>query len=168
MGILLSGIKAVKTSGITLEIFGKDFRFLKPKEEDVKAHCLQLLLKTVDDQMQNASRASSITLAIESSQCIQPYLQYKHPKCSSASDWMEYNEHCTEIRLWLLEQLFAMGHATYINDRNRFGNTPLIFACALKEPRLVQILLRNGATISQPHTLEPTCSCPILDETGTS
>lgn len=166
MGILLSSLKKTKATGISVEILGKNFYFVKPKEEDVKQRCLQILLTIFNDPKQNPSKASSITLAIEASQCIQPYLRYKHPRCNSTNDWIQYNENCTHIRLWLLQQLFAMGHSKYINDRNRFGNTPLIFACALKEPKLIKLLLRHGATISQPYTLEPTCNCPILDEPG--
>ena len=144
---------------IEINIFHKRFKFniISVSEEGIKKHCLKKLITIWKDPKENRSKTSSIALAIEGSDILLPYLEYKYPR-SSNINWSEYFEECTNMRLYLLNELMKLGHAKYINDVNRHGNSPLIFSCALKEPRLVQFLLDNGATITQPFRCKQ-CSC---------
>lgn len=144
---------------IEINFFHKRFKFniISLSEEGIKKHCLNKLITIWKDPKQNRSKTSSIALAIEGSDILLPYLEYKYPNTSNIN-WSEYFEECTNMRLYLLNELIKMGHAKYINNVNRYGNSPLIFSCALKEPRLVQFLLNNGATITQPFRCNQ-CSC---------
>ena len=149
---------------IKIRIFCKKYRFhlITPTEERIKRYCLDRLIDIWDDRQSNKSQTSSIALAIEGSEVLLPYLEFKYPKSEDIS-WRQYFEECTNIRLFLLNELIKKGHGQYINDTNRFGNTPLIFACALKEPRLVRFLLDHGAVITQPFRCKYCSNGPIGD-----
>eukprot|EP01083_Nonionella_stella_P265839 900004_1 len=136
---------------INITLYGKTVRFnlLSPSEDYIKQQCLQKLLEIHQDPQQNRSKTSSIALAIEGSDVLLPYLEYKYTKSENIS-WPEYFEECTHMRIFLINELVKLGHDKYINDTDRFGNSPLIFSCALKEPRLVECLLSHGALITQP------------------
>ena len=92
---------------------------------------------------------------------IYPYVNYKHNEKSGVRiDWDEYQQTCSEIRIWILTELMKLGYQSQINNTNRYGNTPLIFACALKDIKVIKLLLNYGACITQPPLPRSMCTCP--------
>lgn len=103
---------------------------------------------------------STIMMAIERADYLQPYLDIKYNKKNRKKKsivWSEYHKDCAYLRLYFISELIKLGHSKYINICNKNGNTPLIFACALREPKLVKLLLDNGSTIMELNT----CTAPI-------